>query len=773
MMSDNARTRNTAAIAAEFCIAGTALVALVVAQLMLSAAIHGTNFDGGDGKMAQATIRAALNFGGIFQFNNISPIQGLGSQLLPLNVWANPTYWSFAFLDGELATDIGAAAALGIFAAAGYIMARCFDVPVVPSVVAAQLCIVLFAPVLFLFDLSTVFSIMPGNAVVYAPHMVALGLLARLEPGSWKVFGLMTAGIFVLLVYSLSCDPLWSTVSGFGWAVPFVVVSFGSLRLKTILVRCAALGCCAALSIISRMAEYMYVLPRYTARVQFFAVVDRPRGPDLLASALFYSSYMKYFYFVCALGWLFGIMTLRGRARLLVIVASLTCCILLAYCLAYLLLLNVAWRAPLPSYLEQGLIALFIIAAVAGFWGALRSAVLPARRLLATAIEHVGHSMSHRGRTKYALARVWRFCRIDSMQALIMPRWGAAVVILIVVAIIPAAAVRFAVKDAPATAERFHERWPNEPEFGQFFSDNIGWALGRRFRGSVHVGPAEYGTVYGTVLSVTALWTRGVPTVFEYSQLTSPQSLYFLHAVLKNKVLGALNGFAPSPGLSKEVFWSALQLFGARYFIAGHDRPPWVEAAGFPWFALPYRPLFGENGVWYVYELPHPNVGDYSPTELVTAMSGAEIAAVLGQPRFDFRRQVVVSTAIGESLVSARDMRFWPIRGGIHVSGHSEGTSLVVLPQQFSHCLRAQDARVRLTRVDLMMTGMIFSGDIDTDIMFDFGLFTPTCRWADLADMKRLDLNIDLRQPHLSGDQIFPDWSGFVTKLRSAAAALK
>ena len=94
--------------------------------------------------------------------------------------------------------------------------------------------------------------------------------------------------------------------------------------------------------------------------------------------------------------------------------------------------------------------------------------------------------------------------------------------------------------------------------------------------------------------------------------------------------------------------------------------------------------------------------------------------------------------------------------GGLHVSGHSEGTSLVVLPQQFSNCLRARDQRVRLVRANLMMTGLIFSGDLDTDIDFDYGIFTPNCRRADLADMKQLDLRIDLRMTRLSDDHLCP-----------------
>jgi hypothetical protein len=82
------------------------------------------------------------------------------------------------------------------------------------------------------------------------------------------------------------------------------------------------------------------------------------------------------------------------------------------------------------------------------------------------------------------------------------------------------------------------------------------------------------------------------------------------------------------------------------------------------------------------------------------------------------------------------------IRGGLHVSGRSDGISLVVLPQQYSNCLRAHDGRVRLLRANLIMTGIMFSGALNTDISFDYGIFSPGCRRADLADMKQLGIKL-------------------------------
>ena len=70
-------------------------------------------------------------------------------------------------------------------------------------------------------------------------------------------------------------------------------------------------------------------------------------------------------------------------------------------------------------------------------------------------------------------------------------------------------------------------------------------------------------------------------------------------------------------------------------------------------------------------------MGNYSPTEVAVAKSAAEIIAAISAPQFDFAKQVVMSTPIDASLVSANNMRLSLIRGGLHVSGSSTGTSFV------------------------------------------------------------------------------------------------
>jgi hypothetical protein len=785
-------------LSVEILIAGFALAALLAAQWMLSAAIQGTNYYGVDGKMAQATILTVFEFGSRFEINNINPIEGVGSQLLPMNVWANPAYWPFALVDKELATDLSAMVALAIFATAAYVMARCLEVPILASLVAAQSSIMLFAPAVLILHLPTVFCLTPGNAVVYAPHMVALGLLGRLEPGSWRSFGLITAGILGLLFYSLYCDPLWTMVNGISWSVAFVVVTFGPLRMKTILVRCAVLGLSIALLVASGAAGYLYTLSQYTARVQFPEVLDRERGPGL-ASALFYSPNMKYYYLACALGWLLGLLALRGRSRLFVAAGAVSCAAYVVYGVLYLLLLNGTWVLPIPTYVEQCLFPLLVTTAAAGYWGALSvtasvsagtiQAVSQGGRASARAlvqrmrIAAIRHGMP---RLAYLILPASRLLtgaevpvtrgtsdiRSEVIDGGYVPRSSYARAIAIALqfaaaAVIPAYVVNFALNGAQTYAQMYHERWPNEPALSEFFTDNIRQPAGQPFRGSVLFWYPDY----PALLTMTAGWARAIPTANEYSQLVTPQALYFIHVLLKKDVRANLNWFQPTGGYT-EAYWTALRMFGVRYFV-GYSRFALAEDLGFPVMTLPHARIAEEPAAWNIYELPHPNVGNYSPTEVVMAGSGAEIMTILGKPTFDPTQQAVLSTPIAERLVPAREMQMAHTRSGLHVSGRSDGTSLVVLPQQFSNCLRARDERVRLVRANLMMTGLIFSGELDTDIAFDYGIFTPACRRADLADMKYLNLKIDLRMAHLTGDRLFPDWKDATAKLRAIVAAIK
>jgi hypothetical protein len=715
----------------ELAIAGLALIALLAAEWTLTSISPGTNYGNGDGKLFQSIVLAALKFGGHFQVTSINPLQGVGSQLLPLNAWANPAYWPFAIFNTQFAPDISGVMALACFSVACYVMARCFDLPTLPSIISAQLSVVLFAPAVIVFGFASVFYINPGWAVVCAPHLLALGILSRLEPGRTLKFFLATSGIFLLLLFSLYCDPLWTMISGISLAVPFTVVALSPLTVRGILVRCATLGCCIALLFFSGVLEYEYTLSKYMARVQFSELLSRP--PSLsLASFLFSQPVAVLYYGICWLGWFPGVLLLRARRRVLVVASVVSFAFLFAYTAAFLLLPG-NWWLPLPIYVEHGLFPLFTTAAIAGLWCGLR-AVVSSPALVFKKREPNG-TLAERKYLAPRLSPVYRlFDRLRSGPRSKSSGKGVLVALLGIV-IIPAASLLIANR-AHLTAEAMYQPWPSEPELGQFFADNIGLDVGQKFHGSI----TFWATGEDDALSMNSLWMRSIPTANEYSQLVTLQALYLNSALFKKDVSQDLNRFSPwiSSGGSYEVLFKTLQALGVRY-IVGHDPFPAADERHFSSSKLPRRSTLGERGDWQIYELADPNLGNYSPTEIIQKEAAAEIVATLGTSTFDFRRQAVLGTAT-KPLVPARDVQLTLIRGGLHVSGRSDGTSLVLLPQQFSHCLRAHTAGVTLVRANLIMTGIIFSGGIDTDITFDYGIFSPGCRRADLKDMDRLGL---------------------------------
>ena len=256
-------------------------------------------------------------------------------------------------------------------------MARCFDVPRVPSIIAAQLSIMLFASAVRVLAFLPNFASIPGLAVIYAPHLLAFGLLARLSPERPRVL-FIAGGLLGLLFYSLYCDPLWTALSGLAWIPPFAVVTFSPARRDTILIRCAGLGGCVAVLLLSGALEYVYSLSQYTARVQFTDLLERSRTPEL-TSVLFRSEFAKWFYCLCVPGWALGIWLLHGRPRILILAGAVSSLSLLAYSVAFLYLPG-HWWLPIPLYIEHTLFALFWTAAIAGYWGGLQALAARAHR---------------------------------------------------------------------------------------------------------------------------------------------------------------------------------------------------------------------------------------------------------------------------------------------------------------------------------------------------------------------------------------------------------
>ena len=86
-------------------------------------------------------------------------------------------------------------------------------------------------------------------------------------------------------------------------------------------------------------------------------------------------------------------------------------------------------------------------------------------------------------------------------------------------------------------------------------------------------------------------------------------------------------------------------------------------------------------------------------------------------------------------------------RDGFRVTAKSEGRSLLLLPVQYSRCLRIEHANgaetsARLMRANGIQTLIVFERNADVRVRFEFGLFgTAQCRLDDLRDLRSIGLS--------------------------------
>src|SRR5258708_30326731 len=88
---------------------------------------------------------------------------------------------------------------------------------------------------------------------------------------------------------------------------------------------------------------------------------------------------VEFFYGLCILGCVIGLVLARGRVPVFVAGGVAAFGFYLLYLMAYVLL-DVVWWLPVPFNIEHSLVYLFTASAVAGYWSAVQSIAAFARR---------------------------------------------------------------------------------------------------------------------------------------------------------------------------------------------------------------------------------------------------------------------------------------------------------------------------------------------------------------------------------------------------------
>lgn len=270
------------------------------------------------------------------------------------------------------------------------------------------------------------------------------------------------------------------------------------------------------------------------------------------------------------------------------------------------------------------------------------------------------------------------------------------------------------------------------------FDETVDLASDARDAALAKLITAVYGLFQGHYARVTGndhwfdLLPFNIPIVTEYAHWSSPINFVFLRRFFGRQedkfekalfILRAYNErMARASGISFVVS-NAPALPGTSLVSS-------MEAAG--------EPL-------NIFRVEDVNLGQYSPTNTVVAPSAAAMLDVLSAPSFDPRRDVVLETAIAGPLVPGKLLSLTAELGpALSVNAESSGQSLLLLPFEYSNCLRIETrdgTAAHLVPANLQQIGLLFERRISARISFVFGpLQQPECRGEDLKRADRLRL---------------------------------
>jgi hypothetical protein len=239
------------------------------------------------------------------------------------------------------------------------------------------------------------------------------------------------------------------------------------------------------------------------------------------------------------------------------------------------------------------------------------------------------------------------------------------------------------------------------------------------------------------------LWSYRIPTLFEYNQLLSPA----FHALIKRALQRPPLPHERNAPVLTYPDVSVLRLLGVRYVLMPQQgQPPGKLLASEDRGGGTTWGLAGPaTGTWGLYELPTPNLATYSPTSIDSRPDLPSMLDFIVDDGNDLTTHAVTQNPIDGSLVPVRSSILSMAGRDLRLVAESDGRSLIVVPLEYSHCLELHDAgpevgvRPSLSRVDGLLTGVVFERYLDAIISFRIGpLHNPACRWQDYREMQSL-----------------------------------
>jgi hypothetical protein len=249
------------------------------------------------------------------------------------------------------------------------------------------------------------------------------------------------------------------------------------------------------------------------------------------------------------------------------------------------------------------------------------------------------------------------------------------------------------------------------------------------------VSAFENAIKFGNDLTMQGPRFYDIPVAMEGNRMSTPMSALFQNFLLVNRGEIERIDYRTITRFVPRIF----QLLGIRYVLSHHVLAD--ESAGR--VELPQLP-----DATALYEIADSNVGQYSPTSITLISDWRAALERLAEPNFDGRISALVHDEwAGETLLlSPGKSEIVRTAGGYRVIARSAGTSLLILPFEFSRCLLIKQLQgvARIGRADFFLTGMLFEKQAEAEIRFRFGPFENSgCRLADAADIRAMNVDAE------------------------------
>jgi hypothetical protein len=249
------------------------------------------------------------------------------------------------------------------------------------------------------------------------------------------------------------------------------------------------------------------------------------------------------------------------------------------------------------------------------------------------------------------------------------------------------------------------------------------------------VSAVENAIKFGNDLTMQGPRFYDIPVAVEGNRMSTPMSALFQNFLLVNEGQIERIDYRTVTRFVPRIF----QLLGIRYVLShqslGGESVRTAELQQLP-------------DATALYEIADSNVGQYSPTSIALISDWRAALERLAEPNFDGRASALVHDDwMGETLpLSPGKGEIVRTAAGYRVVARSAGTSLLILPFEFSKCLLIKQLQgvARIGRADFFLTGMLFEKQAEAEIRFRFGPFENSgCRLADAADIRAMNVDAE------------------------------